>query len=400
MAHHRPHRTPAWRRFSALTLCAAILAGSGLPARQPARVVAIGDIHGSLESFVAILQRAGLAGADRHWTGGATTLVQTGDYTDRGEHVRAVMDLLMALEREAKAGGGQVITLLGNHEVMNLVGETRDVTEAILATFADADSEARRETAWREYEALAKSQIAASPDAPGVYRQARDAWMAAHPPGFLEYRQAFAPQGHYGRWLRSKDVAARLERTIFMHAGVNPETTEMTHDEVNRQVRTELKRYDAYVRELVDRKLALPFFSLQEILEATAFQLRMATAFVAAEREGRKAPTPGLDRHWLLEGASVLEIGTWALLAPDGPLWFRGYATWPDTAGDLVTKVLQRFRADRLVVGHTVQPAGIAIRFDSRVFLIDTGMLVSVYKGRPAALELAGDRVTALYVDR
>jgi hypothetical protein len=49
-------------------------------------------------------------------------------------------------------------------------------------------------------------------------------------------------------------------------------------------------------------------------------------------------------------------------------------------------------------VGHTPQTAGrIQARFDNRVFLIDTGMLTSVYKGRPSALEIVGDTVAAVY---
>jgi hypothetical protein len=31
--------------------------------------------------------------------------------------------------------------------------------------------------------------------------------------------------------------------------------------------------------------------------------------------------------------------------------------------------------------------------------LIDTGMLTSVYKGRASALEITGDRLTAIYAD-
>ncbi len=149
----------------------------GLPAAQaPApRVLAVGDIHGALDAFVEILQQARLLDANRKWVGGTATLVQTGDYTDRGAGVRAVMDLLMELEPQAAAARGRVITLLGNHEVMNLIGELRDVTPAIFATFADAQSEARRERAYREYVALAEARAKARPVVPAVYAVAREA---------------------------------------------------------------------------------------------------------------------------------------------------------------------------------------------------------------------------------
>lgn len=369
-------------------------------AAQDSRLIAVGDIHGSLDGFTAILRETGLISNDRRWSGGTTTLVQTGDYTDRGADVRAVMDLLMALEQDARSAGGRVVTLLGNHEVMNLIGVTRDATPAIFATFADAEAEKRRETAWREYEQLAKARLAAFPEAPDVYRNTREAWMAAHPPGFLEYRQAFSPDGVYGRWLRDKDVVARLERTVFMHAGMNPETTEATHEEVNAQVRSELRKFDAYVRELANRKLALPSFTLQEIVDVTGFELRTAAAFVTAQQAGQDAPRPTLDSRWLREALSIAEIGTWALLAPEGPLWFRGYATWPNTATDLVEQTLRQLDVDRLVTGHTPQRTGIAARFGGRLFLIDTGMLASVYNGVPSALEMQGTRVTAIVPGR
>jgi hypothetical protein len=82
-------------------------------------------------------------------------------------------------------------------------------------------------------------------------------------------------------------------------------------------------------------------------------------------------------------------------------MWFRGYATWPDTAGPMVATVLDRLRAARIVVGHTPQVNGtIRPRFDNRLFLIDTGMLAAVYKGRPSALEIDGTQVRALYPDQ
>ena len=364
----------------------------------PARVLAIGDIHGSLDGLVTILTRTKLIDAGRRWIGGTAILVQTGDMTDRGAGVRGVMDLLMALEPEARKAGGQLIVLLGNHEVMNLVGETRDATPEIFATFAERDSEKRRDEAWRQYEQLARARQATGGAVPAVYLQPRAAWMAAHPPGYLEYREAFGPRGTYGRWLRSKAPAVRVAGTAFMHAGVNPSGGEMTLEDVNDQVKEELERFDAYLRALVDRKLALPFFSLREVLEVTVAELTVAAEKLSADKENRVAPSPALDSRGLRDAVSVYDIAKWNILAPDGPMWFRGYATWPDTAGSSVTAALQRLRAERVVVAHTPQ-RGIVARFDNRVFLIDSGMLASVYKGRPSALEIKDAGLKAIYPD-
>jgi hypothetical protein len=303
----------------------------------------------------------------------------------------------MALEPQARNAGGELVVLLGNHEVMNLVGETRDVTPAIFATFADGQSESRRENAWRQYEELARARKAAGAQAPGVYSQSRDAWMASHPPGYLEYREAFSPRGAYGRWLRNKAAAVRIGSTVFMHAGIDP-SSELGLEDVNTRIKGEIARFDAYLRLLVDRKLALSFFSLLEVVDVTAGELKMAIDKVAALKEGRDAPSPTLDARELQEAAAVYDIAKWAILAPEGPMWFRGYATWPESAGPKVTGILQRLRADRLVVAHTPLASGtIRPRFDHRVFLIDTGMLASVYKGRASALEIDGSRISALY---
>jgi hypothetical protein len=389
---------PRSRSLIVLLLCASLAITWIATGAAASRLLAIGDIHGSFDNFVTILTRTGLIDANRRWSGATARLVQTGDFTDRGEGVRAVMDLLMSLEPQARKSGGELIVLLGNHEVMNLVGDTRDVTPEIFATFADATSSTRRESAWRQYEELARNRRAQSADATGVYSQSRDAWMAAHPPGYFEYRDALAPRGTYGRWLRTKSAIARVDGTAFMHAGIDPSTNELALDEVNAAVRNELARFDAYVRTLVDRKLALPFFSLEEVIKVTVGELKLATEFIAARKEDRDAPAPTLDGRWLQEAAAIYDLGKWAILDPEGPMWFRGYATWPETSAPMVTTILQRFRVDRIVVAHTPQPNGsILPRFGNRVFLIDTGMLTSVYKGRPSALEIEGGRIRALY---
>src|SRR5687767_13710995 len=115
-----------------------------LLAQRPARIVAIGDIHGEYEGFKRILQAAGLGDANGRWTGGRAQLIQFGDYTDVGIVTRAVVDLLTALELYAHLVVGRALALLGDHEVMNLILGSRYVTAEIFATFADASSETKR----------------------------------------------------------------------------------------------------------------------------------------------------------------------------------------------------------------------------------------------------------------
>lgn len=163
----RPRRagTPALPAGLILATAPALPPPAADAAAAP-RVVAIGDIHGSLESFVAILRAAGLIDGANRWVGGRAVLVQTGDSSDRGDDMRGVMDLLMALEAEAPRNGGRVITLLGNHEAMVLIGDFTAVTPGICARFADARSDDRRERAWRE-------RAAGRPPLPARHRHAR-----------------------------------------------------------------------------------------------------------------------------------------------------------------------------------------------------------------------------------
>ncbi len=82
--------------------------------------VVIGDIHGCLEQLVVLLERENIINSKHQWAAGETTLAFLGDYMDRGLDGIGVLDFIMNLEVEAKALGGEVIALLGNHDVIML----------------------------------------------------------------------------------------------------------------------------------------------------------------------------------------------------------------------------------------------------------------------------------------
>ncbi len=149
-------------------------AGAAPPAETAPRIVAIGDLHADLDNAVATLKLAGLVDDGGSWTGGKTIFVQTGDTTDRGPDSAKILDLLKNLTKEASAAGGQVVLLLGNHEVMNLHGDWRYVDPGDVAYFGG--EEARR--------------------------------------------AAFAEDGTYGSWLRTFDITQKVGDTVFTHGGV------------------------------------------------------------------------------------------------------------------------------------------------------------------------------------
>jgi hypothetical protein len=378
-----------------LTLAAAatlVASTNGVSQDAPAaRIVAIADIHGAGDALVGILQAAGLVDSGQHWSGGKSIFVQTGDYLDRGADVRRIMDLLMALEDEARKAGGRAEILMGNHEAMNILREPRDVSPAALATFADDKSEDRRGKAYDDYVSVAKRSGAAE------LQVTRDQWMAAHPPGFIEYMEALGPRGKYGRWLRNRKVILKLDDTIFMHAGLSPETNGSI-DDVNRDVARVIQAWDETTEMMTKQGVILPFFTLKETIAVAGGELqRIAEAL----KQGRE-PGNDVTTEYVNHLDDVTRIGASPLLAANGPLWFRGLSQQPSSNDAEVAAIAQKFGAKRFVVGHTPQlPKGrIAAQFGGLVYPIDTGMLSTFFKGgRASALELQGTRITAIYTN-
>eukprot|EP00276_Gloeochaete_wittrockiana_P006649 CAMPEP_0184653016 /NCGR_PEP_ID=MMETSP0308-20130426/10742_1 /TAXON_ID=38269 /ORGANISM="Gloeochaete witrockiana, Strain SAG 46.84" /LENGTH=329 /DNA_ID=CAMNT_0027088253 /DNA_START=204 /DNA_END=1193 /DNA_ORIENTATION=- len=100
------------------------------------RIIGIGDIHGDLKYTIATLARAGLLDlSNQSWIGGDSILVSMGDVTDRGPNVIGVIKLLNTLRHQAELVGGDVIQLLGNHDIMNLMGDWRYVSEKDMKSF-------------------------------------------------------------------------------------------------------------------------------------------------------------------------------------------------------------------------------------------------------------------------
>lgn len=171
--------TAAARRFEAPSLT--------YPA--PERLVAIGDVHGDLDATRRALRLAGAIDASDAWTGGSLFVVQTGDQIDRGDEDRAVLDLFERLRDEAKAKGGTVLSLNGNHELMNVELDFRYITERSFASFAELSKD----------------------DHPAVARV---------PEAQRGRAAAFLPGGVYAKRLAERPVVAIVGDGVFVHAGV------------------------------------------------------------------------------------------------------------------------------------------------------------------------------------
>lgn len=85
--------------------------GTFPPPTAPGLVYAVGDIHGRADLLEALLERIA---EDRQQRPAATVFL--GDYVDRGEQSRAVLDILTGRARQDE----DAVFLMGNHEQMLL----------------------------------------------------------------------------------------------------------------------------------------------------------------------------------------------------------------------------------------------------------------------------------------
>ena len=355
------------------------------------RVVAVADSHGAYPELVVLLQRVGLIDANRQWVGGSSILVQTGDVIDRGRESRACLDLLMDLERQAPKQNGQVVPLLGNHEVMNIMGDLRYVVPEDYKAFATEQSEQRREETYRDYrDFLAKHAAHHHAVVPDDDEAGRQKWMADHPPGFFERHDAFDVQGLYGRWIRSHDAVAQVGDALFLHGGLNPSLRFKSIKELNQRVHAEISRFDSLWQSLCAKKIIWRYMKQDEALR----QIQEEWNWIQA-----RGQVP--DREAMQQMQELLGLQNWLIISPDGPLWYRGLALEPEEKlKSPVEAMLARLKVRYLVAGHTVRPKfDVFPRFDNHVFLIDTGMLKEVYGGRSSALEFREGGVTAYYTD-
>jgi len=338
------------------------------------RVVAVGDIHGAYDRLVAMLTEAGVIDAQRAWAGDRAHLVSLGDTVDRGPDSRKVLDLLMRLEREAKEAGGRVHLVLGNHEVMNLVGDLRYVSDEEYRAFADDESPADRERAWERFRQ--RQAEGESTD------DSRVAFEESYPPGFFGLLAAFSPDGVYGSWLLQRNVLVRIDGTAFVHGGLSREVGELDGDELNRRAMGQLREYLALVEQLVERDVLAPETGYAERRELIHQELGTA--------DGELGDL----------GRRFLEVSEEALVfRRDGPLWYRGTADAEEASEQpVLERALASLGAERVAVGHSPTPDGrIRTRLGGRALLIDAGMLEEVYQGRAAALIQEGGRITAFY---
>jgi calcineurin-like phosphoesterase family protein len=327
-------------------LLACFALGAAKPA-PPSRIIAVGDLHGDFGAWMDIASAAGIVDSAGHWAGGATTLVQLGDITDRGPDSLKIVRNLQQLQSEAPAKRGRVVVILGNHEAMNLLGDNRYTTPGEYAAFADNRSVARRE---RLYAAIRKQLEAADPKA--LPSQVREQWLARTPLGWIEHKAAWGPSGELGRWAARNPAVTKVGDTLFVHGGLSAEYAKLSLDEINRRAALAMAAADDSPRSLLNDPLGPLWYRGLTGRDADAEQIRAASPPVA---------------HL--------------------------------TAEQEIDAVLAAYGARHIVIGHTPSLKGIIIEDGGRLARIDTGN--SRYYGGPLSwLEIVGDTLIPHTVKR
>ncbi len=336
------------------------------------RVVALSDIHGAYEPMVAGLRQADVLDEALDWSAGETHLVIVGDILDRGPSSRDAMDLLMRLEAQAAEAGGRVHVLIGNHEVMNLVGDMRYVSSGEYAAFAGEETEEERE---RWFEAYAEKRNA---DGNSLEVQ-RKLFEQRYPQGYFAHRRAFSTSGTYGKWLFDKPLVVVINGTAFVHGGLSPMIGEMGLDGTNSRLRSELLEYVRQTELLYAADVLLPTDSFNDHIETLDAYLPPLDAEVDVLN--------AIDR--------VRKLSLSDIHALQGPLWYRGNVMCSELIEqDKLVATLRAIGARRVVVGHTPTPTrSVLERVDGRVVEIDTGMLNSYYGGRASVLIIENDEL-------
>lgn len=303
-----------------------------LPTRLPSppRLVAIGDLHGDLDKSKQALRLAGLIDAADRYVGGSATVVQVGDVLDRGGDELKILYFLEKLKREAARSGGAIITMNGNHEIMNVEGDFRFATKGGVEEFR----------VWWEWFRIGNKMkslchglekpIDPMEGLPSSFRGVREEFHD----GFRARVAALRPNGPISKRFLTQNVTVLVVGdSVFVHGGLLPEHTSYGLEKINEEV-----------------------------------------------------------RDWI--NGSTGRFSPEHCRGIDGVVWVRKFSRGDDRDCDCsaLEHVLATVPGvKRMVMGHTIQTVGINGVCDDKAIRIDVGLSKGCGDGLPEVLEISGN---------
>ncbi|XP_042755075.1 shewanella-like protein phosphatase 2 isoform X2 [Lactuca sativa] len=297
---------------------------------SPNRLIAIGDLHGDLRKSKQALRLAGLIDSQDQWSGGSSTLVQVGDVLDRGGQELKILYFLEKLKRQAAKVGGNVITMNGNHEIMNVYGDFWCTDPSGLDEFQNwADWFTIGNNMKRLCDGLEKPKDiydGIPTSFPGVKQE--------YVNGFRARIAALRPQGPIASRFLSKNMTVLVVgESVFVHGGILPHHVAYGLERINEEVRD----WITGLKETVSSDLVMS--------RSSVVWLRKFSNEVAEDCD-----------------CSMLE---------------HVLATIPG--------------ARRMIMGHTIQKGGINASCNNKAIRIDVGMSKGCIDGLPEVLEISED---------
>ncbi|BAX80512.1 metallophosphoesterase [Labilibaculum antarcticum] len=179
------------------------------------KLLAIGDVHGEYDVLVELLQNSGVIDENLDWKWGDGHLVFIGDIFDRGDKVTESLYLIKKLQRQANENKGKLHLLLGNHEVMVLMNDSRYIAP--------------------KYKNMCQRLM-------------------------MNYPRFFAENTELGKWLRSLNSVVKINDMLFVHGGLSPDLVDrgLSIEQINDDIRKSLNKDNEMTHEELMKAVYFP----------------------------------------------------------------------------------------------------------------------------------------------
>lgn len=301
------------------------------------RIITIGDLHGDWEETIKCLKVAELIDCEKcesiddiKWIGGETVLVQVGDQVDRCRELPCslemtndecsdikILKLFTELHKQAIKVGGAVYSVIGNHELMNVVGRMEYVSYKNFMGF-EKDKEL-------DYFMKGKDKIPKNKK----NMEARE-WL-------------FKPGNPLAEFLAcTRKLALKVGSSLFVHAGILPD-------------------------------LANKYPNVGDMNKILALYL-----FDELENPEEYADILGSD---VIKGKTFIgqrggDVCNGKNCSRISPLWTREFGNINENeCSKNLFPVLSKHKVNRMIVGHTPQlNKGINSKCNNSLYFVDYGM--------------------------